>query len=63
MNSKTYERAYETVREATRQFSEARKAYRAHEIDDANFLAARKLYKIAEADFDAAYAAEQGNQS
>jgi hypothetical protein len=48
----TYNEALETVREATRVFHAAQKAYRAREIGDAEFLAARKAYTDADLRFE-----------
>jgi hypothetical protein len=63
MNSPAYETAYEASRVAARKWMEVQRAYRAREIDDAAYLAARSEWKVSEAEFDAAFAAEQERQS
>ena len=54
-----YEVALATVNAASRTFAEAQKKYRAREIGDGEFLAARAAYKAAEVEFDKAYAARE----
>lgn len=49
-----YDAALSTVKEAQRVFDAVSRAYRAGKIDDAEFLAARKVFKAADAAFDAA---------
>jgi len=57
--SKQYEAALEASRAAYTKFDAVRRNYRAQKIGDAEFLAAKREYDAAFADFDAAYAAEQ----
>lgn len=57
--SAEYQRAYEKSARAIREFNEAKRAYRAREIGDTEFLRARAAYDRAMAEYDAAYAAEQ----
>lgn len=57
--SEEYRIAYERSGEAIRKFRVAQQAYRAREIGDREFLAARRAYDAAMAGFDAAYAREQ----
>lgn len=52
----TYEAALEASRVAYAKFAKVTEAYRAREIDDAEYLAARAEYAEAEKTFDAAYA-------
>ena len=56
MNSKAYEAAIKAHNEATAKFHAVRDAYRARQVGDAEFLAARKEYRAATAQFDAAFA-------
>lgn len=58
--SPEYQRAYEESGKAIRRFHEAQRAYRAREIGDREFLQERDLYNRAMAEYDAAYAKEQG---
>lgn len=57
--SPEYEAALATANEASVRFTKAQLAYRAREIGDAEFLAARAAYKLAEAAFDVAFAKER----
>jgi hypothetical protein len=57
--SADYELALNAVREATRKYKAVCQSYRAGEIGDDEFLAARSEYKEAEKVFDAAFAKEQ----
>lgn len=57
--SSEYIEALEASRIASRTFAAAQRAYRAREIGDAEFLAARALHDAALAAFDAAYDKEQ----
>jgi len=54
-----YTKALDESREATKEFSKAQEAYRAQEIDDDEFLIARKKYDLAIAQFDKAFKQEQ----
>lgn len=56
--SNEYKAAYEKSGEAIRAFKVAQVAYRTRQIGDAEFLAARKAYDAAMAEYDAAYAKE-----
>lgn len=56
----TYQEAKAEMDAAFAVYDVAVKAYRAREIGDAEFLAARAIYKTAEAKFDEAFAAEAG---
>jgi site-specific DNA-cytosine methylase len=58
-NSPAYEKALEESRQASRDFAEVQRAYRAKEIGDEEFIAGRKVYDAAMAKFDEAYANEQ----
>lgn len=49
-----YEVTLETARAAARAFSAAQKAYRAGEIGDSEFLAAKAAYDASDAAFDVA---------
>lgn len=53
-----YQKALDEIREATAKYTVVRDAYRAGKISDAEYLAARKVWKDAEAAFDVAYAAD-----
>jgi hypothetical protein len=53
-----YESALAAMKVAQGKFNRVSENYRARKIDDAEYLAARKAYKAAEAAFDAAYAEE-----
>ncbi len=57
-NSKAYENALVAHNDALAIFGPIRDAYRAGEIDDAEFLAARAEMTKADAAFDDAFAAE-----
>lgn len=52
----TYEEALSKVRAATTVFRGVQDDYRAGRISDDAYLAARRIYDQAEAEFDAAYA-------
>ena len=52
-----YELAMEKSGRAIREFSWARTAYRNRTIGDAEYLAARKVYEAAMAEYDTAFAA------
>lgn len=54
-NSPEYEAAREAHNRAFRVFDEVRKRYRAREVDDKVFLAAKKKYDEATKAFDVAY--------
>jgi hypothetical protein len=56
--TKEYELALEASRKASREFAEAQTAYRARNIGDAEFLAAKAKHDAACKEFDAAYDAE-----
>ena len=58
-NSPAYEKALEESRQASRDFAEVQRAYRAQEIGDEEFLAGREIYDAAMAKFDEAYTNEQ----
>ena len=58
-NSPAYEKALEESRQASNDFAEVQRAYRAQEIGDEEFLAGREVYDAAMAKFDEAYASEQ----
>lgn len=58
-NSPAYEKALEESRQASRDFAEVQRAYRAQEIGDEEFLAGRKVYDAAMAKFDEAFTNEQ----
>jgi GNAT superfamily N-acetyltransferase/cation transport regulator ChaC len=58
-NSPAYEKALEESRQASNDFAEVQRAYRAQEIGDEEFLAGRKVYDAAMAKFDEAYDNEQ----
>lgn len=55
-----YETAYTKHNEAIRVYEVVRNAYRARKIGDAEFIAARKVYDAATAEFDAAYSKAAG---
>ena len=57
--SEEYKRAYEKSGKAIRKFHDVQKAYRAREIGDEEFLAARRAYDAAMVEYDIAYAEEQ----
>jgi ribosomal protein S18 acetylase RimI-like enzyme len=57
--SPEYQQALEASRTAGAAFTEATRRYRAREIGDADYLAAREAHDAAEAAFDAAHAKEQ----
>lgn len=59
MASDAYRRELEAIREASRIYDAARKAYHAGQLTDDEFLAALATYKEAEARFDVAYLKEQ----
>ena len=54
--TKTYEAALEKSREASRKFMAAQTAYRARQIGDKEFLAAKAEHDVACKEFDVAYA-------
>jgi len=56
--SPEYKAAYEAHNVASQAYTKVAEAYRAQEIGDAEFLAARKVYDEATAIYDAAYAKE-----
>lgn len=58
-NSPAYEKALEESRQASRDFAEVQRAYRAQEIGDEEFLAGREIYDAAMAKFDEAFTNEQ----
>lgn len=58
-NSPAYEKALEESRQASRDFAEVQRAYRAKEIGDEEFIAGREVHNAAMAKFDEAYANEQ----
>lgn len=58
MNSETYEMARTEMTEADRAYNAVRDAYRAMTVGDAEYFAARTIWKKAQATFDAAFAAE-----
>lgn len=60
--SAEYTAALETMRAAGRKFAEVQDAYRAGNITDTAYLAARKEYGEAEVVFDAAIAAEEARE-
>ena len=57
--SPAYLAAYDANAIATAAFTKAQNDYRAQRIGDAEYLAARAIYKQAEAAFNVAFAAEQ----
>ncbi len=57
--SPAYKAAYDKHNAAYRVYEPIRKAYNAGEISDTEYLAARKIYDAATAEFDKAFAAEQ----
>jgi len=59
MNNPEYEAALAAHHAAFDIFDAVRTAYRAMQIGDAEFLAARAVYAAATAEFDIAYAAER----
>lgn len=59
--SKQYEDALKAVNAAYAVYDKVRQAYRAQTIGDAEFLEAQKVYRAAEAAFDAAFALEAGH--
>lgn len=60
--SDAYARALEAAGVATRDFTEAQRAYRAREIGDAEYLAARLAHDEAQQAFDVAFQREQDRQ-
>lgn len=58
-----YDEAMEKSGRAIREFSWARMAYRNRTIGDAEYLAARKAYEAAMAEYDAAFAAASESES
>jgi len=58
MASEKYLKALAEANAASKVFRGAQEQYRARVIDDAEFLAARKVYKDSEQVFDAAFALE-----
>ena len=56
--SNEYAAALEVARKASAEFTKAQIAYRAKQIGDAEFLAARAEFKASEVAFDAAFAKE-----
>jgi hypothetical protein len=54
-----YTAALSRIRKATAEFAKVTADYRTHRISDEEYIAARKAYLAAEAEFDAAYAAAQ----
>lgn len=58
-----YEAALAKHNDAIRAFDAVRAAYRAGAVNDAEFLRARRIYKAADAEFDAAYAKAAGWQT
>lgn len=61
--SPQYAAALEASRVASKRFTEATRAYRAREIDDATYLAAREAHAAAQVAFDAAFELEQKRSS
>lgn len=53
--------AFEALQPAQKKYDAAVRAYRAGELDDEAFLAARAEFKVAEKIYDEAYAAAEGN--
>jgi hypothetical protein len=54
-----YSKARDAMRAANAAFDKVTRAYRARQIGDAEYLAARRVWEAAEDVFDAAYAAEE----
>ena len=61
--SLAYKLAYLHHKAAAVEFRLIREGFRARKISDAEFIAARKAYDAAAAEFDAAYEAEQNGES
>lgn len=59
MNSQAYEDALDKANAAYHVYEPIRQAYRAQKIGDAEFLAAKAIYDAVNAEYDAAYIAEQ----
>lgn len=57
--SPAYLAALEASNVAIRKYNAVRDAYRARTVGDAEFLAAREAYMLAQEAFDAAFAAEE----
>ena len=58
MNSSEYEAASQALSDATVVFRQAQQAYRARQISDVEFLAAKAAYQRYESEFDSAFEAE-----